>query len=141
MSGEQRELFESAVLGLYKMAGVDVVEEHVRARLAPGEARFDLRRDELVVWPTGDYSAESAYPLRGRDPLVARTVAPEGGVMAMPELRRGDVMLKLTPLPRERWTGLWERGVMTRGDGIPEVGVLPRVPEKTVEREVAVATG
>jgi hypothetical protein len=74
--------------------------------------------------------------------MVARTLSPAGGVMAMPELRRADVMLAQTPLPREGWAALWERwsGPVVREE-VPGVKVLPVVREQPVaEREAVGAT-
>jgi hypothetical protein len=129
LSAARRELFAAGLLGLYKMAGVDLVEEQVRARLAPGDVRFDLRKNLLVVWPVEDFSVETAYDLSAPEALVARGVSPRDGAFALPPLRRELVLLGMTPLPREAWTRLWD-GSASRTAGLPRVEVLPPVRER-----------
>ena len=125
LPADRREVFAAALLGLYKLAGVDVVEENVRARLMLKDVRFDLRRDQLVVWPGGDFSAEAVYDF---DLPSEQTMAPEyrtpaAGRVPLPELRREQLVLRYVPLPRQAWAGLWEGKSEASGG----VMMLPRV--------------
>jgi hypothetical protein len=128
LPARQRELLAAALLGLYKMAGVDVVEEHVRARLMLRDLRFDLRKDKLVVWPAGDFSAEAVYDfdLPSEVGMVAEYQTGEAGRVPLPELRREQLLLSYVPLPRFAWAGLWEGRSEASGGPVmlPKVRVL-----------------
>ena len=56
-----RATFETALAGLYKRAGVDVVREQVEALL--GADTYDIAAEGLVVWPGEGYETEVVYDL------------------------------------------------------------------------------
>ncbi|MDB4944676.1 MAG: hypothetical protein JWP97_4210 [Labilithrix sp.] len=76
---ERRATFETALAGLYKLAGVDLVREQIEA-LVGAAAAYDIAQEGLVVWPTAVYETEVVYDLRGRGllvPVVRGPIPPE----------------------------------------------------------------
>jgi hypothetical protein len=123
LSADQRQLFAVALLGLYKLSGVDVIAEHLEATLKTGthlvsplhaetkmgsypiSVRFDLRRDRLIVWPTDDYSIEAVYE------FTDQLMPPRGANGAsLPPLRLQDIFFRYRQVPRASWSRLWELG-------------------------------
>src|SRR5262249_10114647 len=64
LSAAQRALFTQALTGLYKFGGVGLVYEQVEVALAEPRSCYTVTRDQLVVWPRGDFAHEQSYPLR-----------------------------------------------------------------------------
>jgi hypothetical protein len=126
----QWQLLSAALLGLYKIAGADVVHEQV-ASLFPEGTRFDFRRDELIVWPTADFAVEARYGLTVPDE-IAPVVTGGGDGTQLPAIRAEQVLFNRVWVDRDAWVALWWRG---RGieNGGAERGVLeyasPRTPE------------
>jgi hypothetical protein len=115
LSGAQLRQFSAAVLGLYKLAGVDFVAEQLQSLFGPA-ARFDFHRNDLIVWPAGDFSVRGLYDLTQDGDL-----SPRGA--SLPVLRREDVFFREVRLPREAWVRIWEADASEAE--LPEVRVLP----------------
>jgi hypothetical protein len=103
----QTALFAFALAGLYKLAGVDLVREHLRALFAPHDARFDFRKNDLVVWPAPDFAVEAAYDLTADRPAAPRfaTAATEP---TLPILHPDQLLFRHVQLPRETWVQRWD---------------------------------
>ena len=74
-----RDTFETALAGLYKLAGVDLVREQIQALLGPGIA-YDIADEGLVVWPGEGYQTEVVYDLSSRgslDPVIRGEPLPQ----------------------------------------------------------------
>jgi hypothetical protein len=104
---EQGRLLSAALLGLYKMAGADIVREQVQA-LFPEGTRFDFRRDDLVVWPTADFGVEAAYDLSTVDDAMTPRFATAMEGTSLPTLRPEQVLFRRVAVEREGWRELWE---------------------------------
>jgi hypothetical protein len=104
-----REVFEAALEGLYKLAGVDLVREQVQAMLPgrPGETPYDIGPRGLVVWPEG-FEAEIVYPLRTSDSTLVPRIHGRTTVGA-PAIAAADIKFKQRPISWERWTARWGR--------------------------------
>lgn len=111
---ERKEAFETALAGLYMLAGVDLVREHIEALLpgAPGETRYDIGERGLVVWPSG-FRAEIVYRLRTRDPVLVPTVSGEAHLVA-PAISASDIDFKGRAFAWSTWTGLWSEAAHPR---------------------------
>jgi hypothetical protein len=120
LSAERSRQLGAALIGLYKLAGADMVREQVESQL-PAGTRFDLRRNDLVVWPDGDFAVEIAYDLAGDGPaLTAR-----GGDAAAPPLAWEQVLFRKVDLRRDTWNLLWDRAAGDADVRLPQVRVLP----------------
>jgi len=105
---DRKEAFETALSGVYRLAGVDFVREHIEALLpgSPGETRYDITERGLVVWPSG-FHAEIVYRLASRDPVLVPIVTGEAQLVA-PAIAASDLFFKRRVLPWARWTSIWQ---------------------------------
>jgi hypothetical protein len=117
--------FSAALLGLYKLSGVDFVAEQLQS-LFPHGARFDFHKNDLIVWPPRDFSTRAVYDLTQDGPLSPRPSA-GGGAVDAPALRREEVFFRLVSVPRRAWVGLWESDADPAS--LPQVRVLPARPQ------------
>lgn len=106
LDAARREAFETALSGLYMLAGVDFVREHIEALLPAGGTRYDIGSRGLIVWPAG-FSAEIVYRLRSRDPVLVPIVSGESNLVA-PAIAASDLYFKRRSLPWSTWTRLWQ---------------------------------
>ncbi|PIE17087.1 MAG: hypothetical protein CSA66_06865 [Proteobacteria bacterium] len=100
---------ETALLGLYKAAGVDLVHEQI-VSILPGRPPYDVRTRRLVVWPGEAFATEVSYPLETRrSVLVPKLRGPEIAPPP-PRIPVGDLFFKRRPLPWRRWVDAWGPG-------------------------------
>jgi hypothetical protein len=68
LEDNQREIFQVALAGFYKMSSVDVVREQIEHLLATdGEAPpYDFADEGLLVWPGRSFETEIVYDFRSR---------------------------------------------------------------------------
>lgn len=98
--------FETALLGFYKHAGVDLVREQILSIL-PGKPPYDVDRKGLIVWPGEGFATEAIYPLRSRAARLRPRIKGPGLVRPMPVIAVGDIFFKRRPLPWRRWVAAW----------------------------------
>lgn len=97
---------ETALIGLYKEAGVDLVREQILSIL-PGEPAYDVDPRGLIVWPTRDFGTEVVYRLRSRhDVLLPRVTGPQP-TPPLPRIPVGDIFFRRRPVPWPRWVAAW----------------------------------
>jgi len=117
-NNEARILFENALAGFYRVAGVDVVREQVRAVLG-NDVAYDISDEGLVVWPSGNYQTEVIYRLDTgfADPIVEPVV--RGQPLAEPakpiDLRK--VVFRGQHIAWDDWVKAWSElheGAATR---------------------------
>jgi hypothetical protein len=120
-----RQVLSAALVGLYKLAGVDLVREQIDAQL-PHATDWDIAGQRLVLAPQGDLETEVVYPLDagGRlDPQVTR-----GELWrAMPTLDARQVLFSQVPVLWEHWVAFWEEERLSpkTADLIVSIRVLP----------------
>ncbi len=106
----QRETMAAGLAGLYKLAGVDVVREQVRANVPAAAADFDVAGRDLVLWLQSRQAPAVLYDLdTPQGPLPPRTPAgaPAGG---WPPLDPARVLYSRAPLTWQRWVSHWTGG-------------------------------
>jgi hypothetical protein len=123
------ELLRVALLGLYKLATVDLVTEHVMRQLGPGTKRFDVRHQTLVAWSDDQFTNEIDHDLSDASSETVRRLT----------LSRVDV-------PWREWKRVWESQtpveiVAATGQIAPDVEVLPLECKHVIERTGATAGG
>ncbi len=111
----QRRVFEIALAGFYKQAGVDLVREQVEevlegpAGVAPP---YDISDEGIVVWPGDGYETEVIYDLESPTlPAKIRGLELAGTV---PILNGRNALYGREPLRWTAWTTAWEE--MARGE-------------------------
>jgi hypothetical protein len=122
LTAAQLQQLAAALLGLYKLAGVDLIAEQVQS-LLPDGSHFDFRKNDLIVWPTADYMIEAAYDLTADGPLVPGFIISKSGV-ALPTFRSEQLLFRRVTVPRDGWIRLWEADATDAS--LPRIQVLPR---------------
>ncbi|HEX8201331.1 MAG TPA: hypothetical protein VF590_12655 [Isosphaeraceae bacterium] len=131
LSGEQRQALATAIAGLYKMAGVDLVREQIAASFGPPAPSYDVADSGLVVWPGPEFDAQAVYDLRDGPALPPRTT--DGPLPApLPVLDADRLLFRRVPIPWRLWVAAWDRD--RAGDGHPDglldgLHLLPRPPD------------
>jgi hypothetical protein len=139
LTAEQGQAATTALAGLYKLAGVDLVREQLRANLPPAVTRYDVVNWDLVVWLDHRPAAALCYDLgTGRDQLRPRSLAGRRAVDA-PVLDVRSVVFAAVPLLWEQWVEAWQRDQQGLGPPRPfgpTVQLLPApqpVPEAAAD--------
>jgi hypothetical protein len=113
-STEQARLLSAALLGLYKIAGVDVVQEQIEGLFAPQPVAFDLTREQLRVWPGRSF----------HEPITISLLDETADDGARP--RSAQVLLRRASISWDKWVAAWEPSANgPAGEALPAVGVLP----------------
>jgi len=107
LTPDQREVFATAVLGLYKLAAVDLVREHIEQQFGRPPHPYDIGESGLVVWPTRSYDVELTYSLDERPTIVPRprSVARLASLEPVPA---EALIFALHPLPLASWIAYWD---------------------------------
>jgi hypothetical protein len=135
LPSRQRDAFALALLGLYKMAGVDLVREPIVEALGPDAPSYDFREEGLVVWPDDASSTEILYLLRpepGVPPLVTINDSGEPAIANPPQLDTARLLFANVEVTWKSWIGVWERdraGEDPPAEFIEGIKLLPAVAE------------
>jgi hypothetical protein len=103
---DQAEVFMRALIGFYRLAGVDLVREQIAASFSPRQIPYDVSEEGLAVWPDGKYEEEAIYNLhhhtiRPYPRSVART-------WSLPNVESETLIFAQTKLSWETWTSQWD---------------------------------
>jgi len=132
LPAEALDAVASALTGLYKMAGVDLVRQPIERALGPDAASYDFRPEGVVVRPDEATGAEVLYLLGPSPaaPALATLDAPAGPPLA--ELLRLDparLLFARLDVTWAEWVDAWERDRLGEGPPARLLGGLPLLPE------------
>lgn len=114
LGDEQRQAVATALAGLYKLAGIDMVSEQVAEHL-PSAANFTLTEENLIVRSGPLHETTVRYDLRRlRGPLRPRTLDNEPAAQ-WPTLDPSRILFTQVPLTWHQWVESWQGGL----DGKP----------------------
>ncbi|MBI1311562.1 hypothetical protein GC176_09670 [bacterium] len=119
LSGQQRQILLTALIGFYRLAGVDLVREQISASFAPRTIPYDVDEEGLLVWPDGEYKAEAVYSLRRHTTVrpYPRSVVRQYDLPPLPTER---LIFSETTLTWEDWSRQWDDSSNgTRPDVLP----------------------
>lgn len=124
----QMETFRTALGGLYKRAGVDLVHEQIESCFEPHTFSYDVGDRGLIVWPDPGFETEVRYDLQQRPVLNPRPrMAAQS--FEMPRIDSAQLIFAESAIPWRLWVGAWENFAQ----GTPAPPVLPEqvklVPE------------
>lgn len=103
---DEKQRFETALGGLYRLAGVDLVREQVNACLPNPRPPFDVADRGLVVWPGGNYEAEVVYPLRDR-PVIRPRPRHIAEIWSLPKLDAPQLVFRENAYAWDDWVRTW----------------------------------
>ncbi len=112
---EQRGVLLTAIVGLYKSAGVDLARRQIEAEFQPPVPCYDLAADGLVVWPDEGADVEVFYDLR-EGPWIAPQQVRGFSRRRLPTLERRLVVFGENPVSWDRWVDAWRLDVRRPSD-------------------------
>lgn len=128
---EARLLFENALAGLYKLAGVDLVREQIEAALGD-RPPYDIADEGLIVWPGEGYRTEVIYEL---DEDAGDTIRPilRGDPLPQPppSLNAREIFFQRQPISWRAWLSAWSTSLPSLAPTprlLQAASILPRRP-------------
>lgn len=134
VSKDDRILFENALAGFYRVAGVDLVREQIRAVLGEDIA-YDISDEGLVVWPDEHYRTEVIYPLDNAfsDPISEPTIRGETPKTPPKSIDLRKIMFRDQHITWRDWVKAWDP-LSDDSDGLKRVlfgaSILPPPKER-----------
>jgi hypothetical protein len=117
---QEREVLATALIGLYKSMGIELVQQHVEA------AFHDLKtchpsQAGIVLWLGKELETEVLYDLHVGPWIAPQTIQ---GLphRSLPTLERSQLVFIDVPVPWERWGMAWQQD--RSGQGIPRNGLV-----------------
>jgi hypothetical protein len=130
LTPEQRQVMTSALAGLYKLAGVDLVREQLDAVLMPSVPGYDITDHQLVLW-TGPRNGHGiTYELTDRYDRLRPHRRNGQDLTQLPALDARRLFFSRVPLTWEQWVECWQKD--HEGKGHPHLlgdGVVLGLPE------------
>jgi hypothetical protein len=133
----EHHIFETALAGFYKRAGVDLVREQLEQVLAGDDEPppYDLPADSLIVWPGRGYQTEAVYDLRAPSPTPKLSGEPWAG--ELPSLAGRHALYFRELLGWASWTKVWEQ--LARGEQPMQIILGPPLVRRPPLRATALA--
>jgi hypothetical protein len=126
LSQQERTVLATALVGLYKSAGIDIVRQQVSDAFRAREPRFDVSAAGLVVWPERGQDVEVLYDLHNGEWIAPQAVV---GLArrALPTLEARQLLFNKTEVLWDDWVDVWSRDCADRAwqDAIASIPVLP----------------
>ena len=115
----RQDILLSALIGFYKLAGVDMVREQIAASFAPRRIPYDVMEEGLIVWPDGEYAEEAIYNLWHHQVIrpYPRSVSRN---FLLPTLATESLLFVRTPLPWDVWAARWNSGDDVKSPVLPD---------------------
>jgi hypothetical protein len=122
LSLEQRAVLATALLGLYKTAGINLVRQQIEDQFTPPSPQYDVSVEGLALWPDADKDIEVLYDLH-ESPWVAPQSIRGLPRQLLPTLARWRLVLDDVPVPWRQWIATWNEDAA--GYGHPPESVAP----------------
>jgi hypothetical protein len=103
-----RQVLTTALAGLYKIAGVDLVREQLAALLPGGTPGYDVTDHRLVVWTDAAHRREIAYDLLDRHDELWPRQANGKRIDHLPTLDARRLFFSRLPLTWHEWEQCWQ---------------------------------
>jgi len=101
----ERALFDLALSGLYKLAGVELTREQIAGALGE-DVPWDVSGEGLLAWPCGSWAVEWTYDLRADGPIEP-VVSGEAGGIAPKVVDVRALRCAEAPLRWSEWVAAW----------------------------------
>jgi hypothetical protein len=126
---DQRQVLTTAIIGLYKTAGVDLVRQQIEDQFTPPVPRYEISGAGLVLWPDREWDVEVLYQLHD-GPWIAPQFVRGLARQVLPTLARSRLLFGEVPVAWDRWVATWHQD-WAAGPGLPQeflapVRVLPK---------------
>jgi hypothetical protein len=111
LAPDQREIFEIALAGFYKLSAIDLVREQLEHALveSPGATAppYDVSDEGIVVWPGNAFDTEIVYALRSS--RLAPTIRGASYDGPLIDLARRHALYGRVPLYWAKWSTTWQQ--------------------------------
>jgi hypothetical protein len=127
LDAAQQRILATAVLGLYKLAGVELVRQQIEGQFAQPMPWYDIVPAGLILWPESAEEVEVLYDLHDEAwiaPQSVRGLSPR----AMPTIARRGLVFSEVPVAWKEWVAAWDEVATGRGllpGSIMPADVLP----------------
>jgi len=108
LSDGQRQTLANALVGLYKLAGVQLIRERITADLPPTMFAFDITGEGLLVWMAADPRQDAVYDL-GAGPKLRPQPIHGSQPARKPVLDAAQLMYSSIPLTWQDWVDVWKK--------------------------------
>lgn len=123
----------TALAGLYKFAGVDVIREQAREALPADVREYDLTRRYLVAWQDRGHAEPVYYDLTDRASVLLPQTSTGDPVSGWPPLDAHRLLFSRAPLTWEQWFDCWKHDQ----EGLEQPAFLRAGVELSVAKGVA----
>ncbi len=115
---EQRLLWR-ALVGFYRLAGVDLIREQIAATFASKVVPYDVAEAGLLVWPDGEYEEEAIYGLNSGELIrpYPRHIATK---FSLPIVHADSLIFALTPVSWQTWSEQWDSTSAQKSPVLPD---------------------
>lgn len=107
LNAAERQVLANALLGLYKLAGVSLVHEHLVRVWGGGEVVYLIGRDSIQAWRPASPGFVVTYAWTD-DPELFPVVPSGGGPHRWPSLRVSSVDLTQSLITWPEWVAAWQ---------------------------------
>jgi hypothetical protein len=108
LHNEQRRVLVNSLIGLYKLAGVDLVHEQLKCNFPRGLA-CDVTDHRLRIWPSDTFAAEASYDLATTSPTLAPRVIRGSFPAPLPTVPSAPFIFAKAPVSWARWVEIWSK--------------------------------
>ena len=143
LTAKQHRILTTALAGLYKLAGVDIVREQLAIALPPSQSGFQLTNRELVVWTDRHDGQAITYDLRGRPDQFSPYPLNGSTLTEAPQLDAHHLLFSRVVLTWEQWVRFWqdEGNGEERPQAFGESVILLPMDRKAKEPEPKASSG
>ena len=126
---DQRDRLAAALMGLYRMSGIDLIHEQIDASFGPRFGPYDIVEKDLIFWPGGKYDAEVRYHLLDH-PVLRPKPRHFAETFLFPKIESDQLLFDETPIEWSDWCRTWAGADSSLADAVrsplPGVTLLPR---------------
>ena len=108
LPSQSRDVLRTALVGLYKAGGADLVRQQIAAACAPAPPPYELTVQGLVVWP--DAPTPTKCLRAGQQPEVEPQVLSGVPRRWPPVLDRTQLVFRDIEVAWQQWIAAWEEG-------------------------------
>jgi hypothetical protein len=108
LSPAAQHVLRTALIGLYKTGGVDLVRQQIAAAFSLPPPRYDLTTQGLVVWPDSPREGQAFYDLGNGQQIVPQILSgfPR---RTLPTIDRGQLVFGQIEVAWDTWIAAWEQ--------------------------------
>ncbi len=104
----QQDIFTSSLAGIYKLSGVELVDEQIRHALTQPNAFYHLSSSDLEVWAAEERSTPVTYGLRSTWGTIRPHPSSLARALDLPPVTPKQLVFSEGDLPWEQWLAYWQ---------------------------------